>query len=176
MLNTPPSVAPAICMPSGASPTWGWRSRRRREVAGVSKVALRLTAGFGSQLTLLGGSKAGVPAQWRPGRGRGAVHGSVREHTDRLRAPSPVSSALRTPSPARPHNPGLAGHRFVAGQENISSARRGPRWGGRHCASRGFAARGPRALTQGRAGLGRRSAAAVLLGPLTCDVCSHAKP
>ena len=114
------------------------------------RAALKAGAGFGSLLTLLGGSKAGVPARWRPGRGRGVVHGLVREHTDRLRGVADVSSALRTPSPARPHNPGQAGQGFVAGQKGIRFAGCGPRSRGRHCERGGFAARGPRALTQGR--------------------------
>ncbi len=54
----------------------------------------------------------------RPGRGRGAVHGLAREHTGRTVAKRKIAAAPRVPSPARPHNPDLAGAMVDCAQQN----------------------------------------------------------
>ena len=54
----------------------------------------------------------------RPGRGRGAVQGLAREHTGQTVAKRKIAAAPRVPSPARPHNPDLAGTMVDRGQQN----------------------------------------------------------
>ena len=54
----------------------------------------------------------------RPGRGRGAVQGLAREHTGQTVAKRKIAAAPRVPSPARPHNPDLAGAIVDRGQQN----------------------------------------------------------